>query len=36
MPGMVRFDGKELQVIVTTDEDIGNCPKVAYLHARSI
>jgi hypothetical protein len=26
---MVRIDGKELQVIITADESLGNCPKVA-------
>jgi hypothetical protein len=26
---MVRIDGKELQVIITADESLGNCPKVS-------
>lgn len=25
---MVRIDGKELQLIMITDESLGNCPKV--------
>ena len=25
---MLRIDGQELQMIITTDESLGNCPKV--------
>ena len=28
---MVRIDGKELQVIITAEESLGNCPKVSTL-----
>jgi hypothetical protein len=28
---MVRVDGQELQMIITTDESLGNCPKVLPL-----
>jgi len=26
--GMVRIEGRELQMILATDESLGNCPKV--------
>jgi hypothetical protein len=34
---MLRIDGRELQMIITTDESLGNCPKVcAKYHSIDI
>jgi hypothetical protein len=31
LPNMVRIEGRELQMIMTTQESLGNCPKVFCL-----
>ena len=31
---MVRIEGKELQMILATDESLGNCPKVIHSKER--